>query len=94
VIIEERARVVVVKNGADRSYWLAPAAIELWEGGAPWVETDPGGGRRELRPGDAIERNIGERADTVRVGVRLWPDAVAIELEEPWFTWLEVAGAG
>ena len=48
--------------------------------------------RLEVKPGDEVELAIGDRADTVRVGARLWPNADPDQSVEAWFNWLEVAG--
>lgn len=93
VSIVLRDRTAVLTNDSEESYWLSPPIIELWEGGAPWVViVDPGVGTLEVKPGDRVELAIGNRADTVRVGARLWPNADPDQSVEPWFNWLEVAG--
>jgi hypothetical protein len=93
VSIVLRDRTAVLTNDSEKSYWLSPPIIELWEGGAPWVViVDPGVGTLEVKPGDEVELAIGNRADTVRVGARLWPNADPDQSVEAWFNWLEVAG--
>jgi len=88
-----RDRTAVLTNGSSRTYWLSLPVIELWEGGAPWVETiDPGSGSVELKPGDTVELIVEPRRDTVRVGARLWQSATPGPDESPWFVWLEIEG--
>lgn len=91
VTIALHDRTAVLTNGSSRTYWLSPPVIELWEGGAPWVETtDPGSGQVELEPGDKVELVVEPRPDTVRVGARLWQSATPGPDESPWFVWLEI----
>lgn len=91
VVIQESDGTVVVTNHSDVGLWVMPATIEVWQGGAPWTETDPGSGQAELPPGGSLSRDIGVRTDTVRVGVRLWATPTPSADDEPWFNWIEVA---
>ena len=81
--------VVVLSNNSSRTYSLSPPMIEIWEGGAPWVEIgDPGGGSVKLEPGAKVTRQLPNHSTAIRVGARLWePDGHG----DPWFTWLEIS---
>lgn len=94
VSIALRDRTAFLTNGSDRTYWLSPPTLEIWEGGAPWVVVvDPGTGVVEVQPGATVELTVPDRPDTVRIGARLWPtDSPDVSVEEPWFNWLEVPG--
>jgi hypothetical protein len=85
---------LILANESDRSYWLWPPQLQVWQqAGDEWTTNAVLGTptAAELRPGEVFRSPLPEPSGVVvRISATLWPGPTRDPGALPWFHWLEV----